>query len=286
MTVDEVMQLEGYDAAPVVSPRPVPVRAGAGAARRLVGDRRRRGSSAHRVQPQPWDLGPVEVRAGAGVLGVFDAGVGCAGALLASVEAGISDVSAWVPYDWSRTVVVYALSDPTFLASLEDVPGDDPGDLDAVVRSRPAGAGTRFVLNPRMVDQPARPATGWSATSSPTSPSATATTPPRSGSEGLAEWVSVRPLPPEERRLLRASPSRPPRRASTDLPDDDVVQRRGLRGALRVCLVGVRVRRRLLRRGRRRGCCSTRWPAGRRPRRGAARPVRPSTGTWPSRPTG
>src|SRR4051794_9196824 len=88
---------------------------------------------AHDVRPQPWELGPVVVRALPGVLGVFDArSVHAADRLLADVRQGITDVSAVVPYEWSRSVVVYALSDPAFLASIPDLPGGDPGTLDGV----------------------------------------------------------------------------------------------------------------------------------------------------------
>ena len=220
VTVDEVMQLDGYDAAPVVSPDRFRFEPRPGSGRmRLTSVTDADWESAHRVHPQPWDLGPVEVWAGAGVLGVFDAeSVRSAGSLLASVEAGISDVSAWVPYDWSRTVVVYALTDPAFLDSLEDVPGDDPGDLDAV--SFPAGEGTRFVLNPRVVadagpvrDRLVRHELTHVAVGSHDD------TAPVWLSEGLAEWVSVRPLAPEERRLPDAALAAA-EAGTADLPDD------------------------------------------------------------------
>ncbi|GAA1770976.1 hypothetical protein GCM10009795_016310 [Nocardioides hankookensis] len=220
VTVDEVMQLDGYDAAPVVAPDRFRFEAGSSGRMRLTSVTDQDWETAHRIQPQPWDLGPVDVRAGAGVLGVFDAGtVDAAGPLLTSIEAGIGDVSAWVPYDWSRTVVVYALSEPTFLDGLEDVPGDDPGDLDAV--SFPVGDGTRFVLNPRVIGDPGpdrdrlvrheltHVAVGTHDDTAPVWLS-----------EGLAEWVSVRPLAPEDRRLPDAALTAAENGAS-DLPDDD-----------------------------------------------------------------
>ena len=220
VTVDEVMQLDQYDAAPVVAPDRFRFEARASGRMRLTSVTDHDWEVAHRVQPQPWDLGPVDVRAGAGVLGVFDAGtVGQAGPLLTSIEAGIGDVSAWVPYDWSRRVVVYALSAPTFLDGLEDVPGDDPGDLDAV--SFPVGEGTRFVLNPRVIADPGRDrdrlvrhelthvAIGTHDDTAPVWLS-----------EGLAEWVSVRPLAPEDRRLPDAA-LKAAEQGVSDLPDDD-----------------------------------------------------------------
>lgn len=219
--VSEVLQLDGYDPSPVVSPdrfRFVPTAAGEGM--RLVSTTDPEWEQAHRVHPQPWELGPVEVRAGAGVLGVFDAGsVDGAGRLLTSVEVGIADVAAYVPYEWSRAVVVYALSDPTFLDGLEDVPGDDPGDLDAV--SFPVGASTRFVLNPRVVDRPG-PARDRLVRHELThvAMGTHADRAPVWLAEGLAEWVSTRSLPPEERRLPEAALAAA-RAGTGDLPDDD-----------------------------------------------------------------
>ncbi len=182
----------------------------------------------HGVRPQPWDEGPVTVRYGSGVLGVFDSGSErYAGRVVADVESGIAEVSARVPYEWERRVVVYALSDPTFLAGLEDVPGDDPMALDAVAFPVPAGpdgeetADTRFLLNPRMLDAagPARArlirhelthvAVGRRADGVPTWLS-----------EGIAEYVSVRPLAPEDRVLSRAALAAA-EDGLTDLPADD-----------------------------------------------------------------
>ncbi len=213
VTVQESLQLAGYDAAPVTSQgryRFAPVARHPG---------RFRVTGVTEADPQPWDTQAVAVREGDGVLGVFDpASVDQAPALIASVEDGISSVSAEVPYDWSRTVVVYALSDPAFLDRLEDVPGDDPGDLDAV--AFPAGDGTRFVLNPRMVDRPGRErdrlvrhelthvAIGTHDDDVPVWLS-----------EGLAEYVSVRPLAPEDRRIPEAAIAAA-EAGIGDLPDD------------------------------------------------------------------
>ena len=221
VTVEEVLQLDGYDAAPVVSPdRFRLVAARPGGRLRVASTTDPSWEAAHEVRPQPWELGPLEVRASAGVLGVFDAdSVAGAARLLTSVESGIADVSAYVPYEWSRAVVVYALSDPRFLESLEDVPGDDPGDLDAV--SFPVGQSTRFVLNPRVVDR------GGAARDRLVRHELTHVAVgtrddavPVWLSEGLAEWVSVRPLPPEGRRLPDAALAAA-RAGNGDLPDDE-----------------------------------------------------------------
>lgn len=212
-TAEVTLQLEGYDAAPVTSEtrlrfRPAPRHPG----RFLL-------TAAEPTDPQPWDLGPVSVREGDGVLGVFDPGsIDAAPALLDSVEDGITSVSAEVPYDWGRTVVVYALSDPEFLLGLEDVPGDDPGDLDAV--SFPVGESTRFALNPWMLveagderDQLVRHELTHVAVG--TRDDAV----PVWLSEGLAEYVAVRPLAPEDRRIPEAAVAAA-QAGVADLPDD------------------------------------------------------------------
>jgi hypothetical protein len=212
-TAKQVLQLEGYDAAPVVTP----VRCRFAVTARHPG--RFRLVALTDADPQPWDTGPIDVREGAGVLGIFDAAsVAQAPALLASVQSGIASVSAAVPYDWPRSVVVYALSDPAFLDGLEDVPGDDPGDLDAV--AFPVGASTRFVLNPAMVARPGRErdrlvrhelthvAIGTHDDHVPVWLS-----------EGLAEYVSVRPLSPQDRRIPEAAVAAA-EAGIDDLPDD------------------------------------------------------------------
>lgn len=213
VTVTESLQLDGYDAEPVTSQ----------ARFRFAPARRHPGrfvlTGVTEADPQPWDNGPVEVREGDGVLGVFDAGsIGQAPELLESVEAGVATVAAEVPYEWAGTVVVYALTDPAFLEGLEDAPGDHPGDLDAV--AFPAGAGTRFVLNPRMIDQPGRERDRL--VRHELTHVAVGTRDDRVPvwlSEGLAEYVSVRPLAPEDRRIPEAAVAAAESGVS-DLPDD------------------------------------------------------------------
>lgn len=207
------LRLEGYDAAPVVSEGRYRFRAAAGRPGRFVL------TAIEERDPQPWDLGPVEVREGVGVLGVFDAtSVGSAPELLASVERGISAVAAEVPYAWDRTAVVYALGDSTFLAGLEDVPGDDPQSLDAV--AFPAGRSTRIVLNPLMLVRPG-PERDRLVRHELTHV-AVGTRDDRAPvwlAEGLAEYVSVRPLAPQDRRVQDAAVLAA-RAGVADLPDD------------------------------------------------------------------
>lgn len=227
VVVERTMQLDGYDARPVTTPDRFLFTPGRRPGRYLLASTSDPAwERAHHVQPQPWDSGPVEVREGSGVLGIFDEGsVGYARAVLSSAEGAIGAVAAAVPYSWPRSVVVYAPSDTAFLTSLEDVPGDDPASLDAVafpVRTTPAGpvAATRVVLNPRMLDRSVAErdrlvrhevthvAIGAHDDRAPVWLS-----------EGLAEYVSVRPLAPQDRTINPAAVVAA-RHGITAMPDD------------------------------------------------------------------
>jgi hypothetical protein len=181
----------------------------------------------HDARPQPWDTGAVVVRQLPGVLGIFDArSVVHADRLLADVQQGITDVAGVIPLDWTRAVVVYALSDPSYLASIPDLPGGDPGTLDGVAfpvpaqQGKPALASTRFVLHPRLLSHAGlgrqrlirheltHVALGRRDDHAPVWLS-----------EGLAEYVSVRPLPPEQRGISQSAIDAA-RTGFTDLPTD------------------------------------------------------------------
>ncbi len=178
---------------------------------------------------EPWESMPVVLRRSHGVLGVFDEGsVAVADRVMRSAKAALAEVATVVPYDWSRTVVVYALSSPTFLAGLNDVPGGDPLALDAVsfpVRSEDGRlAATRIALHPRTLvggpeSTPSRDrllrhemvhvAVGEHDDRAPLWLS-----------EGVAEYLSVRSLAPEDRTLSRAA-VRAARAGLRALPADD-----------------------------------------------------------------
>lgn len=204
------MQLTGYDALPVTSVDRFRFQpAGASGRFRLASVTDGAWESQNEIQPQPWDTEPIRVRVRPGVLGIFDAGsVGQARPLMVSVAQGIAAVSGVVPYAWSRSVVVYALSDTSFLSTIQDLPGGDPEELDGVafpVMSEPGGtelAATRFILHPRMLTRPGpgrerlvrheltHVALGERDDDAPIWLS-----------EGLAEYVSVYPLAPEDRNI-------------------------------------------------------------------------------------
>ncbi|MQW76284.1 hypothetical protein GHK92_10385 [Nocardioides sp. dk4132] len=214
LTVSLHLQLDGYDAVPVVTRnrfRFSPARRAGAFRLDSLSDpawEKRAG-----VRPEPWDTGPVVVRTGHGVLGIFDAdSVAAAPALIDSVEDGIADVSASVPYGWSRSVVVYALSDDEFLRALPPPAGGALSDLDglafpvAAAPDDPTLAGTRFVLHPRMLD--AAGAERDRLVRHEITHVAVGERDDRAPvwlSEGIAEYVSVQPMAPEERRLVTSA---------------------------------------------------------------------------------
>ncbi len=225
------LQLDGYDSQPVVTMDRYRFSPRGGGGSRLVlssvtdADWEER----NEVLSQPWDDGPVEVRSGVGVLGIFDAqSVSGSAGLVRSVERGISDVAGIVPYDWSRSVVVYALSDGDFMTSIDAPPGGGhPERFDGlafpveVSPTSDAVASTRFVLHARTLSRPrterdrlvrhelAHVAVGEHDDHAPVWLS-----------EGLAEYVSVRPLAPQDRKISAAALAAAKGRLVTDLPDD------------------------------------------------------------------
>lgn len=210
VVVDLRLKLDGYDDRPVTSPDRFRFTPGRKPGRFLLASVTDRAwERRNHVRPQPWDTGPIEVRRGDGVLGIFDAGsVGYADSLVSSVQAGIGDVAAEVPYDWPRSVVVYALSDDDFLARIDDLPGGDPESLDGVAFPVPASPGggplasTRFVLNPRMLDR-AGPERDRLLRHEITHVAVAGHDDrvPVWLSEGVAEYVSVQALAPQDRLI-------------------------------------------------------------------------------------
>lgn len=229
--VEVSLQLDGYDRQPVITMdryRFSPT-GGGGTRYALSSVTDADWEQRNDVFSQPWDDGPVEVRSGDGVLGIFDAGtVSRSAGLVRSVERGISDVAGVVPYDWSRSVVVYALSDNDFMTSIEAPPGGGhPERFDGlafpvdVSPTSDAVASTRVVLHARTLARPrserdrlvrhelVHVALGEHDDHAPVWLS-----------EGLAEYVSVRPLAPQDRRISDAALAAARGRLITDLPDD------------------------------------------------------------------
>lgn len=229
-TVRVTLQLEGYDALPVVTRD------------RFRFEREGRGflvtsttdaawERRNRVDRQPWDLGPVVVRERDGVLGVLSADVAhgpAPGELMRAVVRAVAAVRPRVPAGWDGRVVVYALTDPAFVSGLEGVPGGDPLAVDGLTFPVLAGpdsadaaavAATRVVLNPRILEVPAdardrllrhelvHVALGERDDRIPVWLS-----------EGLAEYVSVQSMPPS-RRLVSGRALAAARGGLTALPD-------------------------------------------------------------------
>jgi hypothetical protein len=215
--VEVQLQLDGYDALPVVRPARfhfTPDLAGDGLL--VASDRDVTWEQRNEVDVQPWDSRAVSVVSGGGVLGIFDhKSVSRASHVIHAIEAGIGQVSEVVPYEWDGHVVVYALSDTDLLEGLDDLPTQDPDSLDAVSFPVPARidgeegdplAGTRFLLHPRMLDSDPRQfarlirhelthvALGSRDDDVPTWLG-----------EGIAEWVSVQPLPEGQRLISQAA---------------------------------------------------------------------------------
>ena len=215
VVVEVALQLDGFDAVPVRTldrfrfDQVGTQRSGRAPRFRLSSVTDRAWEEANDIPSQPWERRPIQVRRGAGVLAVFDdASVADAGPLLRGLERSVSDVAARLPYPWDATVVVYALSDTDFIRSLDDLPGEDPDELDGIAFTVPAGPGdptiaaTRIALNPRISTRSGlvrqrllrheltHVAVGERDDNAPAWLS-----------EGLAEWVSVQALPERKRRI-------------------------------------------------------------------------------------
>jgi hypothetical protein len=205
------MKLRGYDAVPVLTPQVLTFTRADDDSLLLADDRDRAFNERNDVELAPWDLTRIDVEQGDGVLGIFDAkSVDAAYQIIASVEHGIAAIDEEVPLDWSDRVVVYALSDIRSLAQLDNLPGGDPDRLDGVafpVRAGPRTrklASTRFMLHPRMNyrnDQTrdrlirhelTHVALGLRDDKVPTWLS-----------EGIAEYVSVQPIPTYRRMIAK-----------------------------------------------------------------------------------
>jgi hypothetical protein len=225
------MRLDGYDAAPVTRRSRYRFVRGArgprGSGLLVAADRDPAWERRNDVERQPWDLGPVQVVRGERVLGVFDAdSAGNGDEVIAAVDEAIDAVSAHVPHPWSRSVVVYALSDTGMLDDLDGLPAADPDRLDAIafpVTSTDGGdrlAGMRFVLHPRMLAADADTLARLIRHElTHVALGARDDEVPLWLSEGLAEWVSVQAVP-RDRRLISGAALAAARQGPTRLPTD------------------------------------------------------------------
>jgi hypothetical protein len=229
--VEVTLQLTPYDATPTRTLdrfRFVP----AGSGYRVSSTTDRAWEAEHAGLQQPWDTEPVTVREGSGVLGVFDTArrsesIG----VVRSVQRGIADVSARVPFDeWGSQVVVYALSDPRFLDGFDDLPGGDPEALDGVAFTVPGAddqtASTRFALSPSLLPRAGarRPDADLDRLVrhelAHVAVGAHDDGVPVWLSEGIAEWVSWQALAPADRHVPAAALAAA-RRGIRTMPSDE-----------------------------------------------------------------
>jgi hypothetical protein len=211
------LQLDGYDALPVVRPARFHfTHHPEGDGLLIASDRDRTWEQRNEVDVQPWDSRAITVVTGGGVLGIFDAeSASEARDVIRAVESGIGQVSQIVPYEWDGQVVVYALSDTDLLEGLDDLPAQDPDALDAVSFPVPARvdgeegdplAGTRFLLHPRMLDsEPQQLARLIRHELTHVALGSLDDDVPTWLGEGIAEWVSVQPLPEDQRLISQAA---------------------------------------------------------------------------------
>lgn len=226
--VQVTMQLKGYDAAPVRRYAAYTFHEDPDVGWVMVADRDREFEAENDLEPQPWEVTRIHTVEGDGVLGIFDRETADeAYQIIPAVEEGIREVSRSMPVDWSRSVVVYALSDVSFLAGLDDLPGGDPDRLDGVafpVTVSPGSAelaSTRFMLHPRMVGRDTATRNRLirhELTHVALGPFDD--TVPTWLAEGIAEYVSVRPVPPHD-RLISGEALQVARGGLSALPADE-----------------------------------------------------------------
>lgn len=210
------LELVGYDVAPVRTRDRFRFRPEASGERMLISSTTDVAwETDHPGNAQPWDLQAIDVEERGGVLGIFDdTTIGDADDVILAASNGRYDVRAVVGTGddliGDRGIVVYAVQDPTFLRGLAGQTIGDPDRADGLTIAVPVDqrasdrgiASYRIFLNTRVLDEPAvvlgrlvrhelthatlgsrgRGAPLWLT-------------------EGLAEYVSVRPMAPSKRRL-------------------------------------------------------------------------------------
>lgn len=214
--ITQFMQLRGYDAVPVNTPGVFTYRQLPGGPWALQSDHDEAFDLDHGIDLQPWELTRIEAEERGGILGIFDKrSVDSAYQVMAAVEEGVDAIAPRIPLPWNNRVVVYALSDVTMMASLDDLPGGDPERLEGVafgVLAEPGKqglAGVRFMLHPRVIQKDdeerdrlirhelTHVAIGERDDHVPTWLS-----------EGIAEYVSVQSVPQADREISREAVDR------------------------------------------------------------------------------
>ena len=166
--------------------------------------------------PAPWDLVRIHVRSDDGTLQVYDDDTWArAGTVGRTLRRGIRDVVDGVPWTWSGHVVVYVFAKKQVLNSYEGVPGGNINHLGAMtfpmysVLGREAVAGVRFTLLPSslragqsFLDRIVRHELTHVAVG-PRDDGA-----PTWIAEGISEYMGVRELPEDQRRIATVATRR------------------------------------------------------------------------------
>lgn len=208
------VRLDGYDAAPVQTRDRFRFVPSADGSRLLVGSTTDYGwEEQHPGNAQPWDLGAIHVEEAPGVLGIFDDWTeDDAAEVLAAASSGRSEVRAVVGSEDDKVsgVVVYSLQDPTFLEGLAGQTVGDPDRADGLTIAVPVDslapgkgvASYRIFVNPRVLHEPDA-VVGRLVRHELTHAvlGARGRGAPLWLNEGIAEYVSVRPMAPGQRRL-------------------------------------------------------------------------------------
>lgn len=208
-------QLDGYDAVPVVRTVGFVFSLRNGRAT-IVSDRTHTGRRLFEGTPAPWDLTAVTVRAGRGVLGIFDSKTrASAPAVLTAVQTGIGQIDRALPFSWPGRVVVYSVGSPRVLASFTDVPGGTLEDLGALTFPTYAQTGRTRVASTRMLVMPSSVEAGepflGRITRHELSHVALGIRDDRAPawvSEGVAEYLGARETPERERIIATSALSR------------------------------------------------------------------------------
>jgi hypothetical protein len=236
--VQEVVQLAGYDTAPVRQTTGFAFGYRNGELR-IVSDRTRTGAEFPGYEPAPWDVAAVRVHQSEGVLGVFDRTTDAdAARVLDVVRDGVRDVRKAVPFQWPGRVVVYSFQNRRVLDSFAGVPGGNIRHLGALtfpVYAEEGGGtagdpvGMRFTLLPSSL-RAGPPFLGRIVRHGLTHVAVGERDDgaPVWFAEGLAEYVGARPLPRTERRIASVALDRArgrvtamPRSATFNGPDQD-----------------------------------------------------------------
>lgn len=174
----------------------------------------------------PWDLVPIEVRRTPRALVVLDRqSRRRADDIVRALSQGLRTVDGAVPADWDGRVVLYAVGSPEVISSLGDIPGGNVAGVGALafpVLSTPgqrAIASYRVVLNPSMLS--AEPLALRRLLTHELSHVALRERDDKVPvwlTEGIAEWVSVQGLRPQQVRISEAVVRRAQRRGADALP--------------------------------------------------------------------